>query len=133
MGKKVTNEKLLEMLLVHGGATGAAAALNISRNTVFKRLQDPLFRAQYDRLQGTIIATTTAALADCLGDAVNALRAVLSDPEASTGLKIQAADSLLRHSLRYAEMANFESRIAALEAVGDSNHEISTINQTDST
>ena len=61
MAKKVSDEKLLEMLLVHGGATGAAAALGISRNAVFKRLQEPVFRAQYDAAQGVVLSTAAAS------------------------------------------------------------------------
>ena len=34
MAKKITDEKLLEMLLVHGGASGAAAALGTDHLTV---------------------------------------------------------------------------------------------------
>ena len=47
MAKTVSNEKLLETLLVYGNAERAAKALGVTRNAIYKRLQDETFRAQY--------------------------------------------------------------------------------------
>ena len=46
MAKKVTDEKLLEMMLIHGGVQGAAIVLGISENAIYKRLKDDSFRQQ---------------------------------------------------------------------------------------
>ena len=60
MAKQVTDEKLLEMLLVHGGVRGAAVALGLSENAIYKRLRDDSFRQQYDQMQGVILAAAWA-------------------------------------------------------------------------
>lgn len=115
MAKKVSDELLLESLLVNGGVSGAAAALKITRNAIYKRLQDPVFRAQYDSAQGTIVSTATAAMAATLQEAVGALVDVMNGYETPASVKVSAADSLLRHGLRYIETSNILKRLDALE------------------
>ena len=113
--KKVSDEKLLEMLLIHGGATGAASALGISRNAVYKRLSDPVFRAKYDSAQGVILSTAAASLAAALDDAIGCLLKVVNDNNVAVGLRVQAANSILTHCNRYIETANILRRIEELE------------------
>ena len=114
---KITDEKLLQMLLIHGGVSGAAAACGISKAGIYKRLQDPDFRNQYDTMQGVLLATTAGIMTDAVGSAVQTLRSVLDDPEAAPGTKVAAADALLRHTCRYVEVGNVLRRIEALEAI----------------
>lgn len=54
MSKHISDEQLLTALLVHGGVAKAATALNMSRNAIYKRLQDKGFRQQYDSAQVTL-------------------------------------------------------------------------------
>ena len=115
MAKKVSDEKLLEMLLVHGGVRGAAAVLGISQNAVYKRLKDDSFRQQYDVMQGALLSTAAASMVNALDKAVSALLAVLNDTEASAGLKVSAANALLNHCCRYVETSNVLRRLEALE------------------
>ena len=116
MGKRVTDARLLEALLVHGGASGAAVVLGISKNAIYKRLQDEGFRQQYDTMQGVLLSTAAAEMTDTLGDAVTMLRGIVNDPEVSAGTRVSAADSLLRHCARYVELTAIVSRLDALEA-----------------
>lgn len=115
MAKKVSDEKLLEMLLVHGGVRGAAAVLGISQNAIYKRLKDDPFRQQYDVMQGALLSTAAASMVNALDKAVSALLAVLNDTETSAGLKVSAANALLNHCCRYVETSNVLRRLEALE------------------
>lgn len=115
VGKKVEDSKLLEMLLVHGGVSGAAAVLGISRNAIYRRLRDDDFRAEYDKLQGILLSTAAAGMADSLSDAIGLLRGVINDEDANINSRVSAADSLLRHTVRYVEIASVLRRLEALE------------------
>ena len=115
MAKKITDEKLLEMLLIHGGVRGAAAVCRISQNAIYKRLQDAGFRGRYDAMQGVMLSTVAAGMTAVLDKAVGALVGVLDDPSASPGLKVNAANALLNHANRYIESANILRRLEALE------------------
>ena len=115
MAKKITDEKLLEMLLIHGGVRGAASVCGISQNAIYKRLQDSAFRGRYDAMQGAMLSTVAAGMTAALDKAVGALVGVLDDPNASPGLKVNAANALLNHANRYIESANILRRLEALE------------------
>lgn len=116
MSKHVSNEKLIEALLIHGSVRGAAAVLGVSQNMIYKRLKDDNFRNEYDKLQGTVLCTAAAAMCAALDKAIGALIAVLDDPDASAGLKVTAANALLGHANRYVESSNILRRLDALEA-----------------
>ena len=115
MPKKVSDEKLLEMLLVHGGVGGAATALGMSRNAIYKRLRDDNFRQRYDETQGVVLSVAASSMTEGLTDAVSALLAVVRDEKAAATVRVSAADALLRHCCRYVESANILRRLDALE------------------
>lgn len=115
MGKRVTDTKLLEALLIHGGASGAAAALGISRNAIYKRLQDEDFRQEYDRLQGVILSTAAAGMSAALDEAIGMLRDVIRNEAVNKNTRVNAADSLLRHCARYVELSAIVGRLDTLE------------------
>ena len=113
--KKITNEALVEMILTHGTIKKAAAALGISARTIYNRLRDPATRELYAQARGQLLESATATLCDALGDAVDFLHHTVCDPDAPLGLKVQSADSLLRHCVRYAETCDVMRRISELE------------------
>ena len=117
MAKKITDDKLLEMLLIHGGVRGAASVCGISQNAIYKRLQDSAFRGRYDAMQGAMLSTVAAGMTAALDKAVGALVGVLDDPNASPGLKVNAANALLNHANRYIESANILRRLDAVEGM----------------
>lgn len=121
MAKTVSNEKLLETLLVYGNAEKAAKALNITRNTIFKRLQDETFRAQYTAAQSAVISAVSIEMTAILSDAVGALHDVVTDDIATDSARISAANALLTHCNRYIETANILRRLDALEAANKLN------------
>ena len=116
MSKHISDEQLLTALLVHGGVAKAATALNMSRNAIYKRLQDKGFRQQYDSSQVALLSVASTAMADALNDAVNALLDVIRDKDSAASVRVSAADSLLRHCCRYIESASICRRLDALEA-----------------
>jgi len=115
MAKKVTDESLLEMLLVCGGVKGAACRLSISENAIYKRLQNSEFRDKYDQLQGVVLSVATAKMATGLEKAVDAMLKILDDDSASPGLKMQAANGIMSHCARYIETNTIMHRLDALE------------------
>ena len=115
MAKTVSNEKLLETLLVYGNAERAAKALGVTRNAIFKRLQDATFRAQYTTAQTAIISAVAFEMTAILSDAVGALHSVVTDDIATDSARISASNALLTHCNRYIETANILRRLDALE------------------
>ena len=115
MLKQVSDEKLLEALLIHGNISKASRALGISKSAIYQRLKNDDFREQFDRLQGVTLTVVSNSLNDSLNDAVEVLRSVLFDPDVSPSTKVQASDVLLRHCKSYIETSTILRRIEKLE------------------
>lgn len=115
MKKKITDEHLIELLLVHGSVKATAAAIGMSTRAIYARLADPNVRQMYADARGQMLENATATLCDALGDAVDFLHHTVCDPDAPLALKIQCADSILRHCVRYVETADVTNRLSALE------------------
>jgi hypothetical protein len=113
--KKLNDEQLLNLLLTHGSVSEAAAAGNITQRAVFQRLQNPAFRQKYDELRALSMENVTTKLGDSVGTAVNLLREIVENKSAPPSLRVQAADCLLRHTLKYAEFVTLSRRVAELE------------------
>ncbi len=111
----ISDEKLLEALLVHGSVSEAAKALECSRTTIYSRLRDPELRQQYSQLQGVVVNAVAGGLAAGAAESVAALRRVLNDPETSRGLLVNAANVVLAHTNRFIENGNILQRLDALE------------------
>lgn len=124
MPKIVSDAKLLETLLSYGNAERAAQALGISRTAIFKRLQNDVFRAEYNAAQTAIISAVALELTAVISDAVGALHDVVTDDVASDNARISASNALLTHCNRYVETANILRRLDALEAANKTNENI---------
>ncbi len=104
-------------LLAGGSVRKAAKVLCISPQAIQKRLTGDLkerFEAERLRLFRNISDELNAASES----AVSTLLETMSNAELPATVRVQAADSVLRHTLRYFEAANFEKRLRALEEGG---------------
>ena len=115
LAKNVSDEKLLESLLLNGSVQGASADCKISQSAIYKRLQNPDFRKKYDQLQGLVLSAVAGSLTQSLNDAVGCLQSVINDKNVAATVKVSASDALLRHCCRYVETSNILSRIERLE------------------
>lgn len=113
--KKIDDEKLLEMLIVQGSVKATADALGISRNAIYKRLKDEDFKNKYERMQGVILSVAASAMVENIQSAITVLKTIMENEEAADGVRLSAADSLLRHCVRYVEVSNILKRIESLE------------------
>lgn len=120
--KNVTDEKLLESLIVNGGVSGASKECGITVSAIYKRLQNKDFRHKYEQMQGLVLSAVAGSLTQAITDAVACLQSVVNDSKVPVGIKVQASDSLLRHCCRYVETSNILARIERLE--NESSYEV---------
>ena len=109
------NEQILAALVATGSVRAAAKAVGVSETTIRARLNDPDFRKEYETAKGAILTEACDSLAARLTHAVEVLVDVLDNTENAATVRVSAADSLLRHALRYIEMGNILLRLDALE------------------
>lgn len=116
MAKIVTDEKLMALLIEHGSVTKVSSILGVSRNALYKRLQNADFRQQYEEAKAAVLSDACDAIAVKLEDAAAVLHDIAMNDRASDGIRVSAASALLREGLRYIETANVLKRLDALEA-----------------
>lgn len=109
------DEQILAALIATGAVRPAAKVAGVSETTIRTRLADPNFRAEYEKAKSEILTEACDALAARLTHAVDVLVEVLDNTENAATVRVTAADSLLRHGLRYVEVANVLRRLDALE------------------
>lgn len=113
--QKLNDEKIMGALLAAGSVRKAAQIADVSEATIRNRLNDDAFRAQYETAKGAVLEEACDSLAARLTSAVDALSSVLDADSTPANAKITAADAILRHGLRYVEVANIIRRLDALE------------------
>lgn len=116
---KLNNEKILAALVTCGSIRKAASIAGVSESTVRARLDDPVFRERYDKAKTAILSEACDAITARLTLAIDTLCEVLDNTENAATVRVSAADSLLRHGLRYIEAANILARLDALERAQD--------------
>ncbi len=114
--QKLNDEKIMGALLAAGSVRKAAKIADVSEATVRNRLSDEAFREQYEKLKADALSEACDAISAQLTRAVDTLCAVLDNEENAATVRVSAADSLLRHGLRYIEVANILTRLDTLEA-----------------
>lgn len=94
----------------------AAKIADCSEYTVRARLNEPEFRRRYDEAKSTVLTEACDALTARLTLATDTLCDIVEDDKTPSTVRVSACDALLRHGLRYIEVANIVQRIEKLEA-----------------
>ena len=111
---KITDDELLIALLAGGSVRKAAKVLCISPQAIQKRLTGDL-KKRYEEERMRLFGNISDELNAASELAVSTLSETISNTELPASIRVQAADSILRHTLRYYEAASFEKRLRALE------------------
>ena len=121
MAQKYSDEQILEALLMAGSAKQATKRLGCSLSCVRDRLSKPTFKAKYEQAKKDALGDAIDNLSIRLTTAVDVLAKVMTDSETAATVRVSAADSVLRHGLRYIEMFDVLKRLEALEAKQEEN------------
>ena len=115
--KIVTDERLLALLIEHGSVTRVAKIAGVSRKAIYMRLrQNEDFRTKYEEAKNAVLQDACGAISTKLETAAAVLYDVATNDRAAVSVRVSAADSLLRHGLRYIEQGEILKRLDALEA-----------------
>lgn len=120
--QKKNDEILLSALVACGSVRAAAKNAECSETTIRTRLNDKVFRERYEEAKKAILNEACDALSARLTRAIDTLCEVLEDTENAATVRVSAADSLLRHGLRYVEVANILARLDAIEKAQKDNY-----------
>ena len=93
----------------------AAKAAGVSRETVFRRLREPDFKKRYDTARQEVLTEATAAAQKNVGAALDKMRAIMDDENASPQVQLNAAQYLVNATLRLTDTTDTLRHLRELE------------------
>ena len=112
---KKNDERILSALIAKSTVAEAAQSAGVSDRTVYSRLADDAFRAEYDRRRTMTLDHACKTLQTALTDAVEVLTSIMKGAEISPASRITAARSVLEYGVKLTELTDLAARVQALE------------------
>lgn len=93
----------------------ASAACGVSETQIYARLRTPEFKARYDKARLELLERNTAALQGHLGAAIETMGQICTDSEIAPHVRLNAADAIIRNSLKLTEQTDILEQLRELE------------------
>ena len=107
--------EIVAALMRYGNTAQAAQALGLSESRLRDLKRTPEIYELWEQTRAEALKDAAASLADGSKEAVQVLRDVMADAEVTPQLRVNAADALLRHTLKYAEIVTIQTRLDNIE------------------
>ncbi len=116
-GEKASRKReiFIAYLLTEPNIREAAKKAGIGENTGWRWLQDPEFQKEYKEARREAVSQAIAQLQQATTQAVDTLKEVMADTEATPASRVTAAKTTLEMSLKAVEIEDLAQRIEALE------------------
>ena len=115
MGKKLSDEVIVAALLKYPTVGEACEALGIGETTMRRRRKEEGFKKLYRDTCRDMLKGHTMTMQTTVGDAVETLREIATDRNTAAGVRVSAADSILRNAMKMTEQMDIIERIEELE------------------
>lgn len=102
-------------LLVNRTMAEAAQAVGIAESTLWRWMQDQDFQQAYREAKRQVVQQATAQMQANMSEAIQTLRHVMNDSEASASARVSAAKAMIEIGLKAVEIEDLEFRITILE------------------
>lgn len=112
---RVTDEQIIAALFSHSSNREAAKAVGLTERAFYTRIRSPEFQKKLAAEKGAILEHATNAAESRINAAVNVMAEVMLDTENPGSVRTQAADALIRASLKLLEIHDIARRLEALE------------------
>ena len=101
--KTVSNEEIIAALLQHGTMKDAAAAAGTTPRTIYDRMNDREFRAEYMEAKNDIIRKAVFSINEKLSAAIDAVADIMNDKDNNPAVRLQAAQTILNNAGKFAQ------------------------------
>lgn len=116
MANNRKNDELIIAALLSSPTTRAASeACGVSESVIYARLKTPDFKERYDTARREMLAQSAAALQTHLNAAIEAMGDIVSDKDANPQTRLNAAEAVIRNTLKMTERTDILDRLDALE------------------
>ena len=114
--KTISNAKIIAALLQHGTIKDAAKAAGTSPRTIYDRMNDREFRAEYMEAKNDIIRKAVFSINEKLSEAIEAVADIMKDKEVNPAIRLQAAQTILSNAGKFASRLTTDERQSRAEA-----------------
>lgn len=109
------DEIIIAALLTHPTVRAASQTCKVSEARIYARLRNPEFAEQYNTARRELLERNTAALQVYLSGAIETMASICNDLEVAPQTRLNAAESIIRNSLKLTEQADILRRLDELE------------------
>ena len=101
--KAISNEAIIAALLQHGTVREAAKAAGTTSRTIYDRMQNQDFTAEYSAAKNEVLRQALLSVNDKLGAAIDEVAAIMSDPNVNPAVRLQAAQTIINSAAKFSE------------------------------
>lgn len=114
--KAISNEEIIAALLQHGTVKEAAEAAGTTPRTIYDRMKDRAFRAEYMEAKNDIIRKAVYSINAKLSEAIEAVAAIMNDTDTNPAVRLQAAQTIINNAAKMAERLTKDEYSSRTEA-----------------
>lgn len=109
------DELLIAALISSPTIKQAAAACGIGATQAYCKVRQPAFRAKYEAARRELLEQSTAYTQGIVSEAIQKMRQLMNDPDASPQVQLNAAEAITRTSLKLTEQVDIMTQLAELK------------------
>lgn len=113
---RVTNEQIISALFECESNRAAAEAVGLSESGLYERMRAPEFRSLLADTKARILEAAASRAESRLESAISTMHAVMVDEENGAQVRLNAADALLRQTLKLMQLVDVSQRLDRIEA-----------------
>lgn len=113
--KVIQNEVIISALLQHGTITAAAKALNVSQRTIYDRMKEPDFEADYSAARADILLSAVSGFNKKLSSAIDEVEKIMTDDAVNPATRLQAAQTIITNAGKFTQQLNDHAATRARE------------------
>ena len=101
--KAVSNEEIIAALLQHGTVREAAKAAGTTARTVYDRMQNQDFTAEYSAAKNELLRKASISVNEKLAAAIDEVAAIMADSNVNPAIRLQAAQTIINTAGKFSE------------------------------
>ena len=113
---RVPDEVVVSALFATGNNKEAAELAGISQKTLYRRLAQPEFREKIRAARLETLENVTTEIQRHTTSAIRVIAGVMEDEKVNPAIRLQAADAILRHTVKLVDLVDLSARLEAMES-----------------
>ena len=101
--KTVSDDEIIAALMLHRTVSEAAEALRISPRTIYERMRQQSFQAEYRDAKSDILRGAVLKITQTLSAAVDTTREIMESGNTNPAIRLQAAQTIINNALKLSE------------------------------